>query len=252
MSTSNSLLEVLFLTKNLGPQDFFNIFSLINKGYVLYNLSIFIIKMKKCSHCKNNKELLEFSKSKSTKDGLQYKCKLCEKESNKKARQKNPNSKYYNQNKEYYKEYYDNWINNNREKWNKYINNYRKENLEKIREYQNIWVKNKYNTDINYRLKTNIRSKITDILNMQNILKKERTIKYLGCSIKEFKIYLENKFQEGMSWDNYGKYGWHVDHIIPCSSFDLTDIEQQKICFHYTNLQPLWAKDNLQKSNKIL
>lgn len=48
-----------------------------------------------------------------------------------------------------------------------------------------------------------------------------------------------------------GKHGWHVDHIIPCSSFDLTDIKQQKICFHYTNLQPLWAIDNLKKSNKI-
>jgi hypothetical protein len=54
-----------------------------------------------------------------------------------------------------------------------------------------------------------------------------------------------------MSWGNYGLHGWHVDHIIPCASFDLTDPEQQRQCFHYTNLQPLWAEDNLRKSDKL-
>jgi hypothetical protein len=57
-------------------------------------------------------------------------------------------------------------------------------------------------------------------------------------------------FTEGMSWDNYGE--WHIDHILPCSSFDLADIEQQKICFNYKNLQPLWAEDNLRKGAKII
>jgi len=63
--------------------------------------------------------------------------------------------------------------------------------------------------------------------------------------------HLESKFQEGMSWENYGKNGWHLDHIIPLSAFDLTDPEQLKIACHYTNIQPLWARDNLVKSNKI-
>lgn len=72
----------------------------------------------------------------------------------------------------------------------------------------------------------------------------------LGCS-KEFLIgWLEQQFQPGMSWDNYGRYGWHIDHKRPLSSFDLTDPTQQKICFHYTNLQPLWWRDNLSKRNK--
>lgn len=107
----------------------------------------------------------------------------------------------------------------------------------------------KRNTNPSYKLITNQRTRITSILKKH---KTNKTLDLIGCSAEFLRHYLENKFQEGMSWDNYGKYGWHVDHIIPCSSFDLTDIEQQKICFHYTNLQPLWAKDNLQKSNKIL
>jgi hypothetical protein len=61
---------------------------------------------------------------------------------------------------------------------------------------------------------------------------------------------MESLFLEGMSWDNYGK--WHIDHIRPCSSFDLSDTEQQKICFNYKNLQPLWAEDNLRKGAKVI
>jgi hypothetical protein len=74
---------------------------------------------------------------------------------------------------------------------------------------------------------------------------------YMGCSISYYKDYLESKFQEGMTWKNYGVNGWHIDHIIPCSAFDLTDPEEVKKCFHYTNTQPLWAKDNRKKSNTI-
>jgi len=86
----------------------------------------------------------------------------------------------------------------------------------------------------------------------------------LGCEIQFFKEYLESKFKIGMSWENYGKI-WHVDHIIPCKKFDLQNPEQQKKCFHYTNLQPLWATTqiailngdfdtigNINKKDKIL
>ena len=71
----------------------------------------------------------------------------------------------------------------------------------------------------------------------------------LGCSIEFFMEYIEKQFKSGMTWQNYG--AWHVDHVRPCASFDLTDHEQQKICFHYSNLQPLWAVDNLKKGAKI-
>jgi hypothetical protein len=74
----------------------------------------------------------------------------------------------------------------------------------------------------------------------------------VGCSDDFLKEYLESLFQEGMTWHNHGQYGWHIDHIIPCSSFDLTDPEEQKKCFHYTNLQPLWWYDNIKKGTKIL
>jgi hypothetical protein len=70
----------------------------------------------------------------------------------------------------------------------------------------------------------------------------------MGCSIAYAYAYLEAQFAEGMSWENYGE--WHIDHIRPCASFDLEDPVQQRECFHYTNLQPLWAKDNLSKSDK--
>ena len=74
--------------------------------------------------------------------------------------------------------------------------------------------------------------------------------KCTGCSPIFLISYLESKFTEGMTWDNHGE--WHIDHIIPCCSFNLENEEEQKKCFHYTNLQPLWAKDNLRKGGKIL
>lgn len=78
-------------------------------------------------------------------------------------------------------------------------------------------------------------------------VKAGKTAKLLGCSIPELREHLEAQFREGMSWKNYGQFGWHIDHIKPCSSFDLSDPAQQYLCFHYTNLQPLWWFENLAK-----
>ena len=86
---------------------------------------------------------------------------------------------------------------------------------------------------------------------LNQIEKSDETMNLIGCSAIELKEYLESKFTEGMTWENRGREGWHIDHIKPCSSFDLSDPEQQRECFHYTNLQPLWAKDNLRKGYKI-
>ncbi len=77
-------------------------------------------------------------------------------------------------------------------------------------------------------------------------------MKLVGCSLEDLRNHLESYFAEGMSWDNWGYYGWHIDHIIPCCSFDLTKPEEQKKCFHYSNLQPLWGEENLRKKGKIL
>lgn len=118
-----------------------------------------------------------------------------------------------------------------------------------------IWSKEyhikKYETDIEYKIKYLLRRRFR--LALKNNAKSGSAVKDLGCSIEEFKVYIESKFQPGMSWDNHG-YGddkWHIDHIIPLSSFDLTNKNELIKACHYTNLQPLWQKDNLKKGAKI-
>lgn len=105
-----------------------------------------------------------------------------------------------------------------------------------------------YHNNIAYRIECICRARLHSALNGTS--KHLSTVKLLGCSAKDLCIYIESKWATGMSWDNYGLRGWHIDHIRPCASFDPTDPEQQEACFHYTNLQPLWAKDNLSKKDK--
>ncbi len=76
-------------------------------------------------------------------------------------------------------------------------------------------------------------------------------IEMLGCSVAELRTHLESKFLPGMTWENYGMHGWHIDHIQPCASFDLTKPEEQAKCFHYTNIQPLYKNQSFIKSDKI-
>jgi len=87
-------------------------------------------------------------------------------------------------------------------------------------------------------------------LNQMVTRKVGKTMELAGCSLEDLMKHLESKFAEGMTWENYGIKGWHIDHIRPCASFDLEDPEEQKKCFHWSNLQPLWAVDNLKKSDK--
>jgi len=100
--------------------------------------------------------------------------------------------------------------------------------------------------DPNFKLLTILRGRIKDVLRGHS--KSDSTINVLGCTIEELWQHLEKQFQPNMTKENHGE--WHVDHIIPCTSFDLTDPKQQVKCFHYTNLQPLWALDNLKKGQK--
>lgn len=101
-----------------------------------------------------------------------------------------------------------------------------------------------------YRIRCAIASSIISRIKHAGGKKCKSTIGLVGCEIIELKKHLESKFKPGMTWDNRGLFGWHIDHIRPCSSFDLSDPEQQKACFHYTNLQPLWWDDNLKKSDR--
>jgi hypothetical protein len=84
------------------------------------------------------------------------------------------------------------------------------------------------------------------------VIKTSSAVQDLGCTIPELKFHLESLFQDGMTWENHGKYGWHIDHIFPLARVDWNNEEQIKKVCHYTNLQPLWAKDNLQKGAKII
>lgn len=99
-----------------------------------------------------------------------------------------------------------------------------------------------------YRLCNNLRKRCWHALKGHS--KSASTLKLLGCSVEHLRAHLESLFQPGMSWENYGE--WHVDHIKPCDSFDLTDPEQQRACFCWTNLQPLWRLDNIRKGTKRL
>jgi hypothetical protein len=88
-------------------------------------------------------------------------------------------------------------------------------------------------------------------LALSGINKVASTEELLGCSFDVFVEHLQSQFKDGMSWDNRGRTGWHIDHIRPCASFDLSDPDQQRQCFHYTNMQPLWAADNFSKGSRI-
>jgi hypothetical protein len=105
--------------------------------------------------------------------------------------------------------------------------------------------------DVNFNLLLKIRSRISSALKSKNNYKFNPTLKLLGCSVAFLKKHLEAQFKEGMTWKNHNLKGWHIDHIRPCSSFDLSKIKEQHKCFHYTNLQPLWATENLEKNGKI-
>ncbi len=172
---------------------------------------------KTCSQCKIEKEIVQFNRDKSCSSGYRSYCKACR-------------HKQYANNKEHYIKKNIEWRHNNYEKHRSYM-----------REYE----KNKLLNDPSFRIAKSTRGRVRKIL--LGIRKYKPTLELLGCTFEELKLHLESQFKDNMSWDNYGK--WHIDHIRPCASFDPTDYEQQKICFNYKNLQPLWAEDNLKKSD---
>jgi hypothetical protein len=111
------------------------------------------------------------------------------------------------------------------------------------------YMSDRLKNDPEFKILTMLRKRILNVIKGK---RRYRSIDLLGCTVSEARVHLEKQFKEGMTWDNHGHYGWHIDHIIPCSSFDFTDPEQQKKCFHYTNLQPLWWRENISKGNKII
>jgi len=240
--------------------------------------------MKICKKCGVDKSFDDYGNNKRNVDGKAIYCKECErlrgieyriknpekvKESSKKWRnnnienykktiekylEKNPHMvskeriKIYRQNEEFKnktnlkkKEYYRNNIEQEREKSKKYYH----DNKQIIRKKNNEWKNNKRKNDGFYRMKINLRHRLRDYLFGES--KSKRTKDIVGLDKIEFKSYVENKFLNGMTWDNYGK--WHLDHIKPlCQA---KDNDEALLLNHYTNLQPLWAEDNLRKNRKL-
>ena len=126
-----------------------------------------------------------------------------------------------------------------------YNKKYGLENRDKILENR----KERYHSDIQFKLALLLRNRLK--LALKNNYKKGSAIRDLGCTISELKFYIEGQFQQGMNWENWSFEGWHIDHRIPLAFFDLTDREQLLRAVHYTNLQPMWANDNLKKSDKM-
>jgi hypothetical protein len=209
-----------------------------------------------CIACGENKDLIYFTKNKLSKDGCNNECKDCNKKYREKNKEKikeqkkkhyeknkdkisNQSKKYYQENKDKIKETVKEWRCSNKGK----IKKYQKKHYEKI-------LKEKYNSDPLYKLTCNLRTRMYDAIKEGMGFKLGKSEELLGCTFEEVRNHLESLFKDGMTWENHGLYGWHIDHRRPCASFDLTKEDQQRECFHYTNLQPLWATENLSKSDK--
>lgn len=201
---------------------------------------------KLCKRCNEDVCTSLFYKNIHKKDGLQSYCKICMKKENQNNYQKHKES-WNKRTAEYQKtesnkEYRREWA------YNKYHNN--EEHRKKCIKNAVIYERKQLDTNIEYKIKHTLRSRIRGALNKHMAGKYRNTDNLTGCSMSDLKEYLENLFIEGMTWEKVGKE-IHIDHIKPCCSFDLTNEEEQKKCFHYSNLQPLWARDNLSKGGKI-
>jgi hypothetical protein len=178
----------------------------------------------------------------------------------------NENSRqHYSENKDKQKEYSAQYRVNNKEKVKEYRRQYKNKakendrlyylkNKDKIKEYRsnnrvkrNNRLTQRRATEPLYKLSCSVRRRIQKVINKKRVSK--RTHEILGCSYRELKAHLESQFRDGMNWNNYGLKGWHIDHIIPLAS-GKTEEDVLVLC-HYSNLQPLWALENLQKGAKI-
>jgi hypothetical protein len=190
--------------------------------------------LKKCTKCGEIKNISEFGPQKAGWMGLQAKCRSCCNEYDKQyqiktgvrvKRDQTPSAKQYRE-------------------------DYRNSHKDKAREYDREWKSQKYKDDNFFRIKHNISCRLSKAISKKWL--SVNTKELMGCDRETFMKHLESQFRDGMSWENYGKNGWHVDHILPLISFNMLDINEVKKACHYTNLQPLWWWENLEKGTKIL
>jgi hypothetical protein len=185
--------------------------------------------LKRCTKCNEIKLLEEYWKSSQGFLKTSSRCKICLHEYDKQFNKIRAERDKTIEAKKYRKEY----IKNNKDWWRKYE-----------REYRN----SRRQEDIFFKIKGNISSRLVGLIKGDNY---PSTIALIGCDKETFLKHIESKFIKGMNWENYGLKGWHIDHVIPLSSFNILDENELKKACHYTNLQPLWWRDNLKKGSKI-
>jgi hypothetical protein len=237
-------------------------------------------KTKLCRKCGQTKDVELFGADKNSSDGRRYECKQCRSGNEKhvyevskgkisarakKYKDKNRGKvraagrKYYHKHKEeallYRQENAERIRTNARTYRNRirpraiaYFRDYYRRNKKQLIAKQGVYVTGRLKVDINFRILSYLRGRVYRAL--MGYSKAAKTKELLGCSIEELRAHIESKFLKGMTWDNYGQ--WHMDHIIPCCSFNMSIPEEQRRCFHFTNLQPLWAIDNIRKGGRML
>ena len=180
---------------------------------------------KRCSKCREQKQIDEFCKEKKSKDGHRHWCKPC----------MNAYLKIY------------------RAAHKEEAKRYRKDNADKMKAYneaykprKNAWITQRRQNDINFAMAFNLRTRFHSFVSTKG----KHTFDVLGVPCDTFLSWIEFQFEEGMSWNNYGTE-WHLDHILPVSKFDMTNETDKKVCFSWANFQPLYSQDNLSKSNSI-
>jgi len=211
-------------------------------------LFISMTDYKTCTKCCQAKPIDEFSHDKQRKDGRYPHCSAC---------QKKKIDRWVSQNKDWISEYHVNYYRTHKKEVQEYkiktrhhsamyMRQWRKDHSPHLKDYKKRYHRDVESKQIEYRILHSLRGRLLQALN--GTIKTKRTMEFIGCSMTQLKSHLSSQFQNGMDWDNYGRKGWHIDHIIPCSSFDMTNLDEQKKCFHYTNLQPLWWLDNCRKN----
>jgi hypothetical protein len=194
--------------------------------------------MKQCLFCLDFKSFEFFHKNLSTKDGYHHRCKECRKKTLNKVKTQAYNKKWRSQNSDKIKQ----WLKNNPDKLRSYAK------TENNRKYYREYFQKRRAEDPIFNLIGRLRSRTKAAFSNFNFTKKSKTSEILGCEWEFLKEWIENQFVDGMSWDNRNL--WHIDHIIPLS-FAQDEDSLIKLC-HYTNLQPLWIKDNLSKGKRLI
>ena len=160
--------------------------------------------------------------------------------------------KWRDNNKEYLADKSKTWYEQNKEHRKEYLKVYREKNIDKIRQTKRDYERNRKSIDPLYKLISNFRTAIYQVLKESNVEKNRHYFDILQYTPEELIIHLESQFKDTMSWDNYGD--WHVDHKLPITSFNIEEMGDKEFmkCWALENLQPMWGEENIRKSNKIL